>query len=312
MCCERGQATVEWAGLVLLLALVLGALVAVVPAVDGRSFGSYLAHSILCQMRGGCSPDDAGLARAYAGGDAALLRRYAPNIVYEPGTRVLPVDFRRCRSPGCALAPDDQDLDVSHSDTALPAAAFTHVLRRDGETFLQYWFYYPFSDTGLGPSHAAWDNSPLSLFGRYPGFHRDDWEGYFVRVNASGQAYVRASSHHGYQGCKERVCRNKWAAWTGWTRVSNGSHAGHIPLREERTFALSLGEDGLPDLREIDRYRPAYPGRELHERTTGAASLELIPLETLPSDVLSDSRFDGIEPPWRKEVYSNPLSNSTS
>src|SRR5215212_8337125 len=122
MCCERGQATVEWTGLVLLVALVLGALIAVVPAVDGRSFGSYLAHSILCSLRGGCSSSDGGLARAYAGDDAALLRRYAPNIVYESGTDVLPVDFRRCRSHDCASAPDDPDLDAGRSGTGVPAA----------------------------------------------------------------------------------------------------------------------------------------------------------------------------------------------
>jgi hypothetical protein len=311
MRCERGQATVEWTGLVLLVALVLGAAVAVVPAVDGRSLGSYLAHSVVCAVRGGCSDGRAWLARAYSPDDAALLERYAPNIVYEPGTGSLPVDFRRCRSPDCANAPDDQNLDATRSDTGVPAAAFTHVLRRGGETFLQYWFYYPYSDTVLGPSHQVWSNSPLGLFGRYPGYHRDDWEGYFVRVDARGEAFVRASSHNGFQGCKERTCRNQWTAWTGWTRVSKGSHAGHIPLRVERMFDLSFDGNG-PSIREVDRYQPLYPGRDLHERTTGAASLQLIPLETLPLDVLSGSRFDGIDPPWRKEVYRDPLSNSTS
>src|SRR4051794_29378289 len=98
MCCERGQASVEWTGLVLLVALALGAFLSVVPAVDGRSFGSSLAHSILCSLRGGgCSSEDRGLARAYGGGDAALLRRFAPNIMYEPGADSLPIDFRRCR-----------------------------------------------------------------------------------------------------------------------------------------------------------------------------------------------------------------------
>jgi hypothetical protein len=311
MCCERGQATVEWTGLVLLVALVLGAILAVVPIVDGRAFGSYLAHSILCSVRGGCSDGHGALARAYGEDDAELLRRFAPNVVYEPGETSLPVDFRRCRSPGCSQAPDDRDLDAGRSEAGVPAAAFTHVLRRGGETFLQYWFYYPDSDTGLGPSHAIWDNSPLGLLGRYPGFHRDDWEGYFVRVDSGGAAYVRASSHRGYQGCKERVCRNRWAAWTGWTRVSRGSHAGHIPLRSQWRVSLSLRR-GVPAVRARKEYRPLYPGLDLHERITGAASLELIPLETLSPDVLSESRFDGIEPPWRKEVYSDPLSNSTS
>jgi hypothetical protein len=140
MCCQRGQASVEWTGLVLLVAVVFGALVAVVPAVDGRSFGSYLAHSIVCSVRGGCASADRGVARAYGGADAALLRRFAPNIVYEPGADSLPVDFRRCRSPDCAHAPDDRDLDAGRSDTGVPAATFTHMLHSGGETFLQYWF----------------------------------------------------------------------------------------------------------------------------------------------------------------------------
>src|SRR5689334_23249605 len=98
MAYERGQASVEWVGLVLLVALVLGAVVAVVPVVDGRSLGSSLAHSIVCAVRGDCDRGNDALVAAYGAGDAELLRKFAPNIVYEPGTHALPVDFRRCRS----------------------------------------------------------------------------------------------------------------------------------------------------------------------------------------------------------------------
>src|SRR3954468_8924429 len=98
MAYERGQASVEWAGLLLLVALVLGALVALAPVVDGRSLGSSVAHAIVCGARGDCDRGNDALTDAYGVADAELLRKFAPNIVYEPGTHTLPVDFRRCRS----------------------------------------------------------------------------------------------------------------------------------------------------------------------------------------------------------------------
>src|SRR6476469_6813072 len=131
MSSETGQATIEWTAVLLLVALTLGAAVAFVPAVDGRSFGSYLAHAIVCAVRGGCDDGDTALATAYGPSDAALVRRFAPNIVYEPGTHTLPVDFRRCRSHHCSDAPDERGLEVSSSSRGrVPAAAFTHVVRR--------------------------------------------------------------------------------------------------------------------------------------------------------------------------------------
>src|SRR4051794_41951126 len=100
MCCERGQASVEWTGLVLLVALVFGALLTVVPAVDGRSYGSYLAHSILCSMRGGCASDDPALPRADGGGGRAVLQRVAPKIAYGPGAPSPPADLPPFPPPG--------------------------------------------------------------------------------------------------------------------------------------------------------------------------------------------------------------------
>jgi hypothetical protein len=43
---ESGQATVEWVGLVLLVALSLGALLSFAPRVDGRSLGVLIASRI--------------------------------------------------------------------------------------------------------------------------------------------------------------------------------------------------------------------------------------------------------------------------
>ena len=46
MCGERGQATVEWSGLLLLVALVLAAAAHLASKADGREVGSTLAHSV--------------------------------------------------------------------------------------------------------------------------------------------------------------------------------------------------------------------------------------------------------------------------
>src|SRR3954447_4866322 len=305
MASERGQATVEWTAVVLVVALALAAVVAFVPAIDGRSFGSWLADRILCAMRGGCSSEDDDLGAAYGVRDAALGRRFAPNIVYEPGTHTLPVDFRVCRSHRCSDAPDDPSLDASRSSrTGTPAAAFTRVVHRGGETFLQYWFYYPDSPSTFLGSHAVLKHLP----GGDPADHPDDWEGYQVRVGPDGHAIVRATSHHDYQGCKEIQCKNHWIGWTGWTRVSMGSHAGHIPYRTN--WRKNSRRRHGPADRGITGYTPLYPGRDLHERTTSAAALELIPIETLDAGALGTSF--AVHPPWRKEVYTDPLSDSTS
>jgi hypothetical protein len=303
---ETGQATIEWTGVVCLVALALGAVVAFVPAVDGRSFGGWLADSIVCAVRGDCAAREGELVAAYGAADAALIRRYAPNIVYEPGTHTLPIDFRRCRSHHCSDAPDDQSLEVSRSTRGgTPAAAFTHIARAGGETFLQYWFYYPDSPSTFLGSHAILKHLP----GGDPADHPDDWEGYQVRIAPGGQAVVRATSHHGYQGCKEAWCKNRWVAWTGWTRVSMGSHAGHIPYRTH--WNVRPARRRGPPERSVAGFTPLYPGRDIHERTTSAAALELIPIETLGAPALATD-FGEITPPWLKTVYGSPLSNSTS
>src|SRR5256885_12184808 len=229
---EGGQTTVEWPALALVVCVALGGLLAVGPRVDGRSLGASLVHALVCAVRN-CAEEDDTLVVAYGARDAALLRRFAPNIVYEPGTYTLPVDFRQCRSHRCSDAPDDQHLDVHRSTRGgIPATAFTHVVHSGGRTYLQYWLYYPDSNSVFPGSRQLWDvarYATLGLAGRYPGFHYDDWEGYQVEVDPGGRALARATAHQGYQTCKFARCHNKWMPVTGWTRVSKGSHAGHIP-----------------------------------------------------------------------------------
>src|SRR3954462_2542074 len=110
---ERGQASVEWIGLLLLVSVSLLAALALVPAVDGRPLGAAIARALVCAVRGDCHSDGAALRRAYGERDAALVRKHAPNIVYEPRTLTLPVDYRHCRSHRCSDAPDDRDLDAT-------------------------------------------------------------------------------------------------------------------------------------------------------------------------------------------------------
>jgi hypothetical protein len=305
---ERGQATIEWAGLILLVAMSLAALVAFGPRADGRSLGGSIAHALVCAVRA-CDSGDDQLAAAYGARDAALVRRYAPNIAYEPGTYTLPVDFRRCRSHRCSDAPDEKDLDVHRSArTGAPATAFTHVVHEGDRTFIQYWLYYPDSNSVFPGSRQLWSGlrlATLGLAGRYPGFHRDDWEGYQVEVAPDGRALARATAHRGYQSCKFARCHNEWMPATGWTRVSKGSHAGHIPTKPVRAN-LTRRFDSKPQLvADV----PAYPGVDFDERTTNASDLRLVPLETVDTAGLE---FDEIKPPWRKEVYTHPRSNSTS
>jgi hypothetical protein len=313
---ERGQATIEWTALVLLVALALGALVAFGSHVDGRSYGGFLARKILCAVRGGCQGGRDQLELAYGGRDAALVRRYAPNIVYEPGEKEIPIDYRRCRSTGCGDAPTDRSLDVSQTSAGLAATVFTHVVHAGTSTYIQYWFYYPDSDTYVTGTHLGWKvlnvaNLILGThrsLGRYPGFHRDDWEGYEVVVG-NRRTLVRATTHGHYQWCKQAQCRNEWGYPTGWTRVSRGSHAGHIPLRT-KLKGVWRGPDvhfvlNLPRL--VGRYDvngPAYPGVDFQERTTVSADLNLVPLERI--DTSAAPKFDGIDPPWEKDAYTEP------
>ena len=297
----------------LLAALCFGALIHFGPTIDGRSFGGFLAHEVTCAVKGGCRVDEQehdALLAAYGQDDAELVRRYAPNIVYEPGTKTLPVDFRECRAHRCSDAPDDRDLDVHRTNRGRRATTFTRVIRSDGETFIQYWLYYPDSTTTKFNAAGAWRHTIGRATGKeYPGYHADDWESYQVRIARDGEVSVRASSHHDYQGCKQMRCKNRWTGWTGWTRVSWGSHAGHIPLKWKLDDA-SVRWSPTPTLAVEGHDEPQYPGVDMRERTTTAAGLRLVPLETLDRSQWTplDPRH---KPPWEKRVYTDPRANTT-
>jgi hypothetical protein len=320
---DRGQASVECVGLVLLVGVALGALGAASPAIDGRVVGGFLAHHLVCAVSGRCHDDERRLADAYGAGDAATVRALAPNLVYERGEPVLPVDWRRCRRPVCAAAPDDPGLDAHLTDAGERATAFTRVIRRGGRLYVQYWLYYPDSLTLTGPADRVWERSWLLPRIRelidgsrdYPGYHRDDWESVQFRLDPDGSAWVRASSHGRYEGCRSRPgCRGSWGRPTGWVRVSRGSHAGHVPYRTEvgshdgrpLTPHQVLARGLAPRVRRI----PLIPGRNVYERSTTGEGLRLIPLET--HDRRRYRRLDPeVSPPWRKEAYRVPEADDS-
>jgi hypothetical protein len=302
---ERGTATVEWTALVLLVAIALGAGAAGAAALGAPG----LARSLRCAVLAGCRGEDGRLEAAYGADVAAHVRFHAPGIVYAPDTLVLPVDFRHCRAHHCADAPDARGEDVWMSQRGRSrATVFTHVVdRRDsgGALYLQYWLYYPDS-TYFGPAHAVSRapvvrDTPVGVLARKAaGHHADDWESFQLKVMPDGRVFARASAHYGYAGrlrwpnlnelpgqprlprvdragvsLERRRRTSAWTPGTGWTRVSRGSHAGHIPA-----------------------------GPRERERRTEADGLALVPLESLSA--ADRATPFAIVPPWRKPVYADP------
>jgi hypothetical protein len=77
---ERGQASVEWVALLLLVALGLGALVAIAPRVEGRSLGGLLAQRIACAAARDCGADGEAGSSGGPGRRSRSDRREAASI----------------------------------------------------------------------------------------------------------------------------------------------------------------------------------------------------------------------------------------
>lgn len=306
---ERGQATVEWVGVVCLFALLFAAILALAglrPA--GTSLAEAIAQRILCavSLSGECERTSA-LVSQYGRDVAALVADHAPQIFYEPGEAEIPVDFRRCRQVACDTAAASGE--ASRTSEGIPVAAFVHVVdcredalassraagydcdgERDGNLYIQYWTYY-------ADSVVTFRGVPIA---ELSGTHADDWEGYQVRIAPAGNL-ARASSHHGYNyvqspgnwssdagvGPLNDIVEalggrpeGGWGPETGSFYVSSGSHAGNV--RDD-----SIG----------------------HERWTPADRIELIPIEALP-DSDAAATFS-VTPPWQKGVYHDPESEGT-
>lgn len=293
---DRGQATIEWTALLLLVSLLMVGLLA---AASGRLPVGDLARAIAAKLICAVSLSDAcsahpELVAAYGSELAAEIVAETPEILYEEGMTAVPVDFRACRGPRCGNGPDSGA--VWTSDTGQPATAFVRVVdcragpggagrrrRRDcsgeraGNLYLQYWLYYE-------------DSTSLRAVPGKVGSHEDDWEGYQVRIGPGGTE-ARATSHHGYNydgglgswlSDAGLVQRSAWGPSTGRLYVSGGSHAGHVH------------EDREPPPRA---------------RRTPADRLTLVPIETLDA-AARRTRF-AVVPPWRKPVYHDPEDHGT-
>jgi hypothetical protein len=307
---ERGQASPEWIGLVMVVALFLSTLLGLLaPLPVGALLARTLGSKLICavELSDSCRrvPE---LAAAYGDQLAEQLRDHAPAIFSEKGMRVLPIDYRSCRSAACADGSEARV--VARSRAGEPATAFLHVVdcrpgtpapfaginnpedcrgARAGNLYLQYWLYYPESATLRSVPVAG-----------PKGYHRDDWESYQVRIGADGQADARASSHHGYsygggagnwgsdtgigpwREASDAVglhSRGGWGPETGMVVVSGGSHAGNV--------------DSLPCC-----------------RMTPPRRLSLVPLEPAAAGEGPEPHF-AIPPPWRKHVWVDPEAGDT-
>lgn len=303
---EDGQGTVEWVGTVCVVGLLLTALVAIGVRVPGAELARSIGARILCAaaLGDGCG-DEPVLIAAYGTEVGRLVRQYMPTIVFETGSRAMPVDFRRCRETSCG---DGASEGLVHrTDARLPLTAFVHVVDcradareqaeaegvdcsppRAGNLYLQYWTYYADSAT-LRDIPIVGDE----------GYHEDDWEGVQIRIGADGQVDERASSHNGY---------NYELGVANW-----GSDAGIDPLRD---LAESLGArapDGWgPETHLLLVSGGSHAGNAAgdHELTRfiPGRRVHLIPLEEIAA---SDESTFAIEPPWGKKVWRDPEATGT-
>jgi len=157
---ERGAATVEHAGLAALLALLVVATIAALasgrPSDEGRALGAAIARRIACAPRLPDACRHHPLVRAYGWPLARLVRALAPPPLARPGPNglpLVPVDFRYCRRPSCAV-PRPGPAGAHITTSGRRTTAFTSIddrRRGRGDIEISYWLYRP----GLGWERQA-------------------------------------------------------------------------------------------------------------------------------------------------------------
>lgn len=307
---DRGQSTVEWVGIVLLVCALMTGLAATGFTASPLGLVHSIFRQVLCAVSLSSACDrEPPLSLAYGESAADLVRDNTPELFYGKDLLGLPVDYRTCRSPYCAEA--RQAGDIGESLAGEPVTLFTRVLDcraqsdmtdpvaecgggRAGSFYVQYWAYYPES--------ASLRGAPVL---EEEGYHGNDWESVQIRIGPDGEVSQRASSHAGHNHDRSPVNwgsdlgwgfltdaaeelglreRGGWGEETGRYLIAGGSHAGNV------------GGDDLTD----------YPAH------TRANQIHLVPLEMVRSDPIARAaRFDPITPPWDKQLWTDPEAEST-
>lgn len=321
---QSGQATVEWVGLVLLVALAMMAMLAAGVRVPGGELARTIAERLICAAGvGAACGNQSDLTLAYGEELAKLVTEHAPGLAFEEGAAWLPTDYRDCGRPDCAEAAGTGRRE--RTLTGEPATAFTRVLdcraaadpatdsavpgpaltvgrsslsaecggERSGKVYLAYWFYYPESST--------FEDVPLL---EEHGFHPHDWESYQVRYDpASGEVHSRASSHKGHNS--RRGPENL------------ASDAGAAPINDllESVGARPRGGWG-ETVGWLEVSAGSHAGNVAANRDGAAAHLEaadlrFVPLETMVESGLAQPGFAPVSPPWKKTLWNDPETPGT-
>ena len=303
---ERGQGTVEWVGLLLLVSLAfLGVVVAGV-RVPGMALAQSIASRVLCAaaLAERCG-DEPALIAAYGTEVGKLVQRHVPSLLFERGSRAVPVDFRRCRSSACGDGHENGYVD--RTKAGLPVTAFVHAIdcradaeeaseaegydcsgKRAGNLYIQFWMYYADSATLRGAPVAG-----------AAGYHRDDWESVQFRLRPDGTVEQRASSHHGYNHGKGVA---NWGSDAGLDVVDDVAET--IGLRGENGW----GRETQVLLVSGGSHAGNATGLHHVTRLTPRNRIRLVPFERIAAS--SRARF-AVTAPWRKQVWLDPEAEGT-
>ncbi len=214
---ERGQGSVEYAGLLAALVVLVGVI-----ALVAASHPPEIAWSDLIRVprhRTARTADERALRDPVLG---PIIAASAPSIVLERDEYgrdfSIPVSDG-CRSERCAAYGQAR------------CVLYVHVVRRPARTVFEYWTYYPTSQT---------DHLPVVAL---QGYHRDDWEGVEVAFDARGALEgARGSAHLGWNGSAPwwDQRRDNWAPYDGIAYRAAGSHATGLAPRRPRSCRRCL------------------------------------------------------------------------